>query len=244
MKSLWADRVASPPGAFVRDLEPAFSAMGRLTPGIRCREDRMELSEDLKDGLGVAFEEAALLGAEFRESDRVAAVTLALLTLPESGPPPKDSRVQVRLTPVGRLAASLRLGDWNDPDAAVVPFTVEDLLPTVQSFGGLPIYGREFFDVLDQDSSDWLTRLSLSWTSGTSDGHRHTMRLFQAGAGRHLDLCIWFDALSIIGPAGDERSIDEVIAGGLRWWDALYRNDPRTTASGIIPLKRDAWLPD
>jgi hypothetical protein len=199
----------------------------------------MELSQHVKDGLGVAFNEATLLGAELRESDRVAGVTLAVLTLPEVGPSPRDARIQIRLAPVGRLAASLRLGVWNDPDATVVPFAVGDLLTTVQSFGGLPIYGWEFFDVLAKDRSNWLTRLSLSWTGGT-DGQTHTLQLFQEGPDRHLDLCIWFDTLSIFSPAGGELAINDVIAGGRRWWDALYRNDPRTADKGIVPMKRDA----
>jgi hypothetical protein len=198
----------------------------------------MELSPQTKDGLGVAFNEATLLGAELRQSDRVAGVTLALLSLPEAGAPPQDSRVQLRLAPVGRVAASLRLGAWNDPRSQVVPFAIEDLLKTVQSFAGLPIYGWKFFDVLDKDPSNWLDRLSLDWTSGT-DGQAHTLQLFQEGQGRHLDLCIWFDRLQILSPAGDELDVNDVIAGGRRWWDALYANDPRATGRGIVPLRRD-----
>lgn len=198
----------------------------------------MELSPQTKNGLGVAFNEATLLGAELRQSDRVAGVTLALLSLPEAGAPAQDSRVQLRLAPVGRLAASLRLGAWNDPNAEVVPFAIEDLLKTVQSFGGLPIYGWEFFDVLDKDRSNWLERLSLDWTGGTN-GLTHTLQLFQEGPGRHLDLCIWFDTLQILSPAGHGLDVNEVIAGGRRWWDALYANDPRATGRGIVPLRRD-----
>jgi hypothetical protein len=196
----------------------------------------MEITPQIKAGLGVAFNEATLLGIELRPEDRTAAITLALLSLPEVGPSPKDSRVQVRLSPVGRLAASLRLGSWNDPDAKVVPFSIEELLTTARSFGGLPIYGWDFVDAVDKEPVNWFDRLSLDWSAGTN-GMKHTLTLFQEGPDRHLDVCIWFDALQLFSPAGVELDINDVIASGQRWWDALYAKDPRVMGQGIYPLE-------
>ena len=36
--------------------------------------------------------------------------------------------------------------------------------------------------------------------------------------------------------AGSEVSLEDFAAGGKRWWDALFQNDPRTLSSGIVPL--------
>jgi hypothetical protein len=101
----------------------------------------MELSDEDRDGLGVALNEATLLGVEIALETRRAAATLAVLTLPLEGPGPKDSRVQIVFEGLGRVAASLRRGRWDDLAALVEPFGVNELLPKVQSFEGLPIYG-------------------------------------------------------------------------------------------------------
>jgi hypothetical protein len=105
----------------------------------------MSLSEEQSAGLNVALNEADLLGFEVDPERRIAAVMLSVLTLRENGPTPQDRRVQIVFHPVGRVAASLRNGRWDDPDAEVVPFTLAELLPIVQS-GGLSRYGWELID--------------------------------------------------------------------------------------------------
>src|SRR5437773_10333063 len=107
--------------------------------------DVMPLTEEQKSGLNAALNEASFLGLEVRPDGAAAAATLAVLTLPPDGPPPEDTRVQLRFKPVGRVLASLRLGRWDDPNAQVVPFPVQQLLEVVQEFGGQPICGDEFF---------------------------------------------------------------------------------------------------
>ncbi|MHB1156612.1 MAG: hypothetical protein ACYC26_07215 [Phycisphaerales bacterium] len=88
------------------------------------------MTPEQKQGLGVAFNEAALLGVEVDMSRRMGSVTLRVFTLPTEGPPPEDSRIQILLHPVGRVAASLRAGHWNDPLAKVKAFPIEKLLAT------------------------------------------------------------------------------------------------------------------
>src|SRR6266511_308354 len=78
----------------------------------------MELSSEDRAALGVALNEAALLGVEVDRGTRHAAATLAVLSLPMEGPEPEDRRVQLVLESVGRFAASLRLGRWDDGNAA------------------------------------------------------------------------------------------------------------------------------
>lgn len=68
----------------------------------------------------------------------------------------------------------------------------------------------------------------------------HTLILFQEfGDESHLDLCFWFDDLSVFTPDYEEIPLDEFAAAGKRWWDALYARDPRTSKSGIVPLSTE-----
>jgi hypothetical protein len=192
----------------------------------------MSLTEDQSNGLGVALNEADLLGFEVIPEKWVAGATFRVLTLPEDGPPPEDTRVQILFQPVGRVAASLRNGRWDDPDAEVVPFKIEELLTMVQSFDGRPIYGWEFIDLGEEEFEKWSNRLSLDWTS-EENGRSHSITVFQDPGPRILDLRVWFDDLRIYDPEFNEISIDTFIAGGKRWWDAFYKGDERTQGRGL-----------
>jgi hypothetical protein len=70
------------------------------------RGPSVSLSLEEKQRLGVALNEATLLGVELDPERRLAAATLAVLTLPETGPGPRDSRVQLLFSP-GRPARRL-----------------------------------------------------------------------------------------------------------------------------------------
>lgn len=186
------------------------------------------ITKDEKEGLSLAFNEATLPGAEIDPSARLAAVTLSVLTLPESGSAPADSRIQVLLHGVSRVAASLRNGLWNDPAAAVVPFALSDFLNVVQSFGGCAVYGDEFFDVHEPELKKWDNRFSLDVVLSTDAG-RHSICFFQEGGReRHLDFCIWFQDLTVRDVAGRLVPVSEIAEGAQRWWAAFRNNDPRT----------------
>jgi hypothetical protein len=193
------------------------------------------VNEKEKHGLGVALNEASLLGVEVSRARGLAAITMDVLTLPESGgPPPQDSRVSILLRNVGRVAVSLRGGLWNDLGAPIMPLTLEQLLPTVQSFGGQPVYGWEFIDVDCHANDEWMMRLSLDERiPGGSVAHHIT--LFQEGVDRHLDFRIWFAELEVYRPDHTSIALDDFIASGQRWWDALHKGDPRTDGRGIMP---------
>ncbi|MBO0699664.1 MAG: hypothetical protein J2P46_14810, partial [Zavarzinella sp.] len=193
--------------------------------------------EETRNELGIALNEADLLGFEVDPARRIAAATFRVLTLPAGGHPPEDRRVQMLFRPVGRVAASLRNGFWNDEAAEVVPFSLSDLLGVVQSFGGQPVYGWEFFDIHDKELARWGNRLSLDWRSGP-DGLSRSIAVFQssgAGPARHLDLCVWFDELEVRRTDGAVIRLEEFAASGRRWWDAMYAGDKRTEGHGIFP---------
>jgi hypothetical protein len=194
-------------------------------------------AHDQLDGLGVALNEATLLGLEVDPQRLVAAATFSVLTLPPDGPEPADPRRQFTFHPVGRVAASLRHGRWDDPTAPVEPFAVEQLLAVVQSFRGLPIYGWEFVDC-EGDFSSWADRLSLDF-NGDPAAMDHSITLFQEGGTetKILDIRLWFGEFEIRDALGQHISLDDFIAGGKRWWDALYSGDPRTSGHGILPAK-------
>jgi hypothetical protein len=196
----------------------------------------MQISADERDAFGVALNEATLHGVELDVQQRVAAVTLEVLTLPESGPAPPDARIQLILRPVGRVTASLRDGSWNDPKARVVPFRVEDLTAVVDSVAGLNIYGWSFIDVHQEKIAKWGDRLSLDWQAGP-DGLSHSLCLFQESR-QHFDLLVWFDELRVFDPAYQEISISEFLASGRRWWEAFRSHDPRTRGRGLASLRR------
>lgn len=210
----------------------------------------MALAKEKLEGLDFALEEAHLAGVEVDPAARVAAVTVSVLWLPAEGPPPADDRIQIVLKPIGRVAASLRHGRWDDPKALVEPFELRDLPKVFDRIGGRPIYGYEFFDVPERKGNVfsrkhgfalWSDRLSLDWVAGESDGLSHTLALFQEGwegkKERHFDLQLWFDDLELFRPDYSPMEVDELVEGAKRWWRGLREGDPRTQDRGIVPLE-------
>ena len=156
------------------------------------------------------------------------------MTLTPEGHAPDDSRIQAMFYPVGRVAASYRLGLWDDTEAEIVPFEIASLLELVESFKE-PIYGWDFFDC-DGDFEQWKDRLSLDLRL-SEEGRSTSITLFQEGIDCHLDLRIWFDALELRDASGNSLEIEDIVAGGKRWWEAFRANDPRTHVRGMFFVK-------
>lgn len=193
----------------------------------------MNWNEATRGGLEVALNEADLVDVHVDPVSRTATVSLLVMNLAAD----RGVRaVQLLLTPVARVAASLRLGLWNDRTAAVSRFGIEALPATVRSFGGQPIHGFEFFDVHERELACWGDRLSLDWRLAGAPPARHSIALFQEGLDRHLDLCLWFDDLEVLDDRGLRIDVDAFIAAGADWWRAFRRNDRRTLGHGLFPL--------
>jgi hypothetical protein len=200
----------------------------------------MKIDNDTAYGIGIALNEATLLGVEYDPIENRIGITFFVLTLPnDHSPEPSDCRRQVILTNVGRVAAALRNSRWNDLDAKTIPFEVSELLAVVQSFKGLRIYGWEFINTNDKAFLNWETRLSLDHKS-PSGLYENQLSLFQEGITRHLDLWIWFEDMLIYDPERNKIELSDFITDGKRWWDALYKQDPRTQDHGIFPLGKDS----
>lgn len=193
----------------------------------------MEIGTDLVDGLGIALNEAAWTHVEHLVPECTVEAELEVLTLPESGPEPSDRRRILRLTGVSRIAASYRRGRWDDPLAQAVPLELTDLNEVIERFGRLPIYGWEFIDLGDAHFRRWRDRLSLDIrldASGT-----HTVDVFQENGVEILDYRVWFAGLEVLDGEGLRIPTEAFVAGGVRWWDALYARDGRTGGHGIVP---------
>lgn len=197
----------------------------------------MHIERHLAEGLGVALNEAALLGIEYVPARHMVSVTFSVLTLPDDhSPEPADPRRQLILTEVGRVAAALRESSWDDVSAECMPLAASELLSAVQSFGGQPIYGWQFINYADPAWDVWKSRLSLDvQLNGGSLTNR--LMLFQEGAtlNRCIDIWIWFEELLIRDATGNLIEPDDFIAGGIRWWNAMHAGDPRTQGHGILP---------
>jgi hypothetical protein len=195
----------------------------------------MDITKKLGYDLGVALNEARLAGLEYRAKDNIAAATFVCLTLPMVGPEPEDARRQFIFHYVGRIAASLRLGRWDDANAPVEHFDIANLLTVVQSFGCQPIYGWEFFNVHEKELSQWGNRISLDLRP-ENGSIKNSISLFQEApkGDKHLDLCLWFESFEIRDAQGKTIALDDFISGGMRWWNALSAGDKRTQGHGIV----------
>lgn len=194
------------------------------------------LTEDVRSGLNVALNESRLLSVQVDRAVRSAMVWFEVLTLPEDGPRPADTVVALAVRGVTRVAASLREGRWDNGEAAVTPMTLDRLDAVVREFGGSAIYGWDFIDPPDESWAHWRERLSLDEVL-SMEAADHVLDLFQEGAtvSRHLDLRLWFTEMSVVDRHGQEIELEQFVAGGVRWWDALYAGDSRTDGHGIVP---------
>jgi hypothetical protein len=198
----------------------------------------VEVDEQLAADLGVALNESSLAGVEYVEQYNQVGATFVCMILNEDRTQPEDSRRQIVFSNVGRIAASLRLGHWDDEEAPIEPFEIQDLLKVVQSFECEPIYGWSFFNVEEKDFEHWGDRLSLDFRND-SGSMKNSILLFQAGYGetlRHLDLMIWFESFVIRDAKYQEIPIKEFTSAGIRWWEAMFKGELGDTG-GIIPLK-------
>jgi len=203
----------------------------------------VEFSGELISAINVALNESDWLDVRLEAARARVEFMMRVMTLPEVGPEPADRSLVVRCDGVGRVAASLRAGRWNDEAAAVEPVTVESLSEIVRRFEGQPVYGWDFIDPKDEKGNSWTRwsqRLSLDTTFGGQGSH--VIELFQeslTGPVRHLDVRVWFEDLSMVNADGHEVPIEAVTSGGKRWWDGFFAGDARTQSHGMGPLKPD-----
>jgi hypothetical protein len=191
------------------------------------------MTQETSEGIGIALNEADWVTADVDASGSVVRLGFDVLSLPERGPMPEDPRRLLVLTGVSRVVASHRDGGWDDASAPTLPLEPRGLTGVIAEFGHLPVYGWDFVNAGDGPFDRWKDRVSFDLRCEAAGGH--TMDLFQENGRRILDLRVWFDSLDVLDGHGQPIALTEFISGGVRWWDALYANDPRTHGLGIFP---------
>ena len=196
----------------------------------------MPLTPEQVDGLGIALNEASWHDLSIDQPARSVSALMTVLARDAAGAEALDPRRTLRFTGVSRVVASYRAGPWDDAAAPALPLDADGLHELLRRSGGTPVYGWEFVDADDRSWPDWRTRLSLDLTLGGPGGHHVT--LFQDLQGKaHLDLRAWFSDLAVLDGNGSGLDLDEFIAGGVRWWDAMYAGERSDLAPGIVGLR-------
>ena len=199
----------------------------------------MQINEELRHRIGLALNEANLLGVEFDKEKNLVACSFALVALDKNGNVPEDNRLLIIFKPVGQFVASLRNGHWDDKNAEVEKFEPESILEIIKSFQGLSIYGWDFINCGDKDFDTWKDRLSFDYSTGENIGLTNTIDLFQEGGNRHIDLRIWFDDFEILTPKYEPVDLEEFLENGKHGWDAVYANNDKMCNFGIIPASTE-----
>ena len=194
----------------------------------------MKISDPLAVLLNHALNEARLLDLRLEGPDIL--VQIRGLTYQPEGAP-EAALFTLCLVNFGRMAASLRRGNWNDEIAPILPLNADSLSLDLQPHLGHDLYGWDFINSNEETRINWISRLSLNIERSTGS-LVNSLDLFQDGA-CHLDLCVWFDYLKVLRADGSEVTLEHFGRDGRAWWDAFNRGDPRTSQMGIVPLKSD-----
>lgn len=199
----------------------------------------MQIDEKLRHEIGIALNEATLLGVEFDEGKSLVACSFAVIAMNKDGNVLQDNRLLFIFKPVGRFVASYRNGRWDDKNAIVEKFAPKDILEVVQRFHGQAIYGWDFINCGDKDFDSWKDRLSFDYSTGDNIGLTNTIDLFQEDIDKHIDLRIWFDDFEILTPTYNKIELKDFIENGKRGWDAIYENNEKMGNFGIIPATKE-----
>jgi hypothetical protein len=195
----------------------------------------MQIDEELRKRIGLALNEATLLGVEFAKKKNLVACSFALVAMDKDGNVPEDNRLLFIFEPVGRFVASYRNGHWDDKNAVAEKFDPTEILEVIKGFNGQAIYGWDFVNCGDKYFDTWKNRLSFDYSTGDNIGFANTIDLFQEGGNKHIDIRIWFDDFEILTPQYKKVELEEFLENGKRGWDAIYANNDKMDDFGIIP---------
>ena len=198
----------------------------------------MIIDEDLRHKIGLALNEATLLGVKFDNKQSAVSCTFAVVAMDKNGDVPTDNRLLFVFKPVGRFVASYRNGHWDDKEATVHKIQPTDIFEVVQNFRGQAIYGWDFVNCGDKEFDNWKDRLSFNYSLGENNGLTNTIDLFQEDGVKYLDFRIWFDDFEIFTPTHDTVELQTFIDNGKRGWDAIYNGNEKVRGFGIFPATK------
>ena len=169
-------------------------------------------------------------------------ILLTVLSRDESGAETSDPRRTLRLTGVSRLAASYRAGSWDDAGGAGAPARPRgSATELLRRHGGGPVYGWEFVDTARSERGSALGAPAQPRPAPWPATGGHHLTLFQDLGGGTTSTCGCGSAdLSVLDGSGRRLDLDAFIAGGVRWWDAMYAGERSDLAPSIVGAAPEA----
>ena len=188
-------------------------------------------TQDIKDGLNLALNEANIIGLDFDEKQKVVYVTFYPIAIQQDGTPPSDNRFLFAFKNVGRLASSLTL----NKDAKAIQFEPKQLANKISEYKNEQIYGWEFIDNGDLIFKEWEDNKSFDLIINNDFVKQHTIDLFQEDkySTKSIDIRIWFDIIEIFDSNLKSFDIQTFIDNGKRGWDKLYESGWKTTETEL-----------
>ena len=186
-----------------------------------------KITQDIKDGLDFALNEASVLGLDFDEKNRTVYITFYPIAIQADGKIPIDNRFLFAFRNVARLASSLIL----DNDTIAIKFEPSQLADKISEYKNEQLYGWEFFDNGDKIFKDWQDNKSFDLIINNNFIAQHTIDIFQEDkfSKKTIDVRIWFDNIDIFDSNLKPYDIQTFIDNGKRGWAKLDQSGWTTT---------------
>lgn len=207
----------------------------------RCRRmDPVRWDEEMRVAVEVALNEADVLGVRLGACGAWCDVLLHVVALPAGGPLGPDARRILRLAWPAQLRVVLRADRPGQGGyGPVIPLAglgaVEAFFASLSWSGSM--YGWKFLD----DPSlthDWPARPSLAVDVRPGGGSHSLYWFSECGreeGGTTVAYCIegtvTFEDLEVLRAGAAPQPLEEFIAEGHRYWEALHRGDARLSAA-------------
>lgn len=181
-----------------------------------------DISQDIKDGLNCALNEATILGLDFDENKKTVYVTFNPIATQSDGLIPQDNRFLFAFKNVGRLASSLTI----DKSAKAINFEARLLADKMSEYKNEQLYGWEFIDNGDKIFKTWEHNKSFDLILDNNFERQHTIDLFQEDkySKKNIDIRIWFETIKIFDSSLKPVDIQTFIDNGKRGWEKLFKS--------------------
>lgn len=203
----------------------------------------MKIKKEIVYDLDLAFNESRILDCIILEKKKEVITIFDQFALLKDGTIPNDSRVKITFENVSRIAALLKLGEWNERKAPIKTLSIENISNEIRKFEGQEMYGWEFINVpkSEKDFHKWEKTASLDVKFQSKNNTTNTIDIFSEHFSENpktLNLRIWFEKFKIESMSGE--LIDEVqfIVRGLRSWNKLFNGTHKLSVRPISYRKK------
>jgi len=189
-------------------------------------------TQDIKDGLNLALNEAIIVGFSFDKERKTVYLTFYPIAIQQDGTIPNDNRFLFAFRNVGRLASSLTL----DSEIEAIKFDPSELANKMNEFKNESLYGWEFIDNEEKlVFNQWKDNKSFDTIISNDFDKQHTIDLFQEDkfSKKTIDIRIWFDGIEIFDSKLNPFDTQIFIDNGKRGWDKLYASGWSTTEAEL-----------